>query len=955
LPEIYHVNPLPLLESEPQHRRPNLFIQVAGTMVMVVLLALGLTTLLNALRFQETFDQLVVRRLDVLVQEVVSDLMVGIDLGLGLEAMDNLGALVSRQSNRADGIAVVRIHDCQGRTLAMAGADDPHVRQRLEIPQLLKPQDRNWHRFEADHIAVGTVLVNSYGQCAGGVVVEYEGDTYQKIRASVIQHQIKMAMVAALMLLPAIAILGWFFYRRHVLLKALRQDLDAITLPNTVPGPEPKQLAVVTDEALFVAYRVARPVLIDESGNSCGAVVPAGDGLSANAGWTHAVRLWLASPVAQVLILTTVTLLLALIFVSSTTADTLKRTLLPELARKGMAQGQQVGRSVQRALDLQIPIEHLVGVDALFDELQRGDDDVAFIAIAGTNDTLLHAAGMPMDALSKVLATPNDARAGFLPAAQSRRAGYLVSTLGLHDMQGRQLGELHFGLRESSLIRPVQDNMADLLIVLLVSLFLSFELMLLVVTVNVTLPVKATLRVLNDVAERRFALIHSEYAMDELGRIARKLNDRVKQAAQRCGVIPVAIREPRLIGVRLLAFLFVCAEELARPIMPAFFGQLASATQGAGAHFGAGGVMALHMAVVAISMPVGSMLYARIGRRRMYALGAVLASVGLMGTSLAGGIGALLFWRAISGIGYAMTFVACQGFVIESTAADNRARGSAMMVGGIMLADICGPAIGGILASWIGHASTFMLGAAVAALAALLVPVLMDQHSDHVDQPPRINVQTFILTLRNRRLVAVLLLAAVPAKVILGGLLYFLTPLALLGLGANEAQTGRTLMLYGLVALLTGPLFASLTDRFQKPVLALTIGGLISALGVVPMYFFDSNVGMALGVLAIGLAQSLSIPALVAAVLDLSRQAIVIHGQGPVMAVLRLLERLGGAAGPLVAAALANFYGVKVAMGIFGLYVLASTVLLLVVMRLTDRRRHRRPPASGIPALDELP
>jgi uncharacterized membrane protein len=52
---------------------------------------------------------------------------------------------------------------------------------------------------------------------------------------------------------------------------------------------------------------------------------------------------------------------------------------------------------------------------------------------------------------------------------------------------------------------------------------------------------------------------------------------------------------------------------------------------------------------------------------------------------------------------------------------------------------------------------------------------------------------------------------------------------------------------------------------------------------------------------------------------------------------------------------LANFYGVKVAMGIFGLYVLASTVLLLVVMRLTDRRRHRRPPASGIPALDELP
>lgn len=943
--------------------RASLFLQVAGTMVAVVVFALVLTTLLNALRFQETFEDLVVRRLDVVVQEIASDLLVGlVDLGLPLEAMDNLDAIIERQVGKADGVAAVSIYDCSGRPLAMmhaaaAGGETSAAAHRHPWENYLSV--RNWHRFDEDIIAVGMTFISSYGQCAGGIAVEYEAASFRKTRAAVIERLVWAALQAASLLLPALALLGFLFHRRHCMLRELRLDLEALTaqgVPDAADHAEPRFSAAGADRELLEAYHAARPVLAETREHL---MVPAAAADVAEkkpaGGWFRAVANWFGNPVVQVLILTSITLLLALLFVSWTTAEMLRGTLLPELARKGAAQSLQAGHNVQRALDLSIPLDELVGVDALYDELSRDEDDLAFMAITVADGRLLHAGGMARDELAAVLAAPPQEHSGLLASDQSRRAGYLVSSLPLRAADGETVGRIHLGLRESQLARPIRDNFADLLIVLLVSLFIAFELMLLVVTINVILPLRATLRVLKDVAARRFGLIHAEFAWDELGKIARRLNAAVRRAASQKGIVPVAIREPRLVGVRLLAFLFVCAEELARPIMPAFFGQLTATAEGASSHFGAGGVMALHMAVVAVAMPLGSMLYARIGRRRMYAAGALFASIGLLGTGLADSIGQLLWWRAVSGLGYALTFVACQGFVIESTDAGNRARGSAMMVGGIMLADICGPAIGGILASWIGHAATFMLGAAVAALAAMLVTVLMDRHSDHADQPPRISLQAFALALRTPWLVIVLLFAAVPAKVVLSGLLYYLTPLALMDLGANEAQTGRILMLYGLVALLTGPLFAALTDRFQRPVFSLAVGGLVTAAGVIPMAGADSYVGVALGVLALGLAQSLSIPALVAAVLTLTQRASAVHGQGPVMAALRLVERLGGAAGPMAAAALANYFGIARAMEFFGFYVFVSTLLLLVLLWLTDRRRRGRLQSGGSSAPEELP
>ena len=52
---------------------------------------------------------------------------------------------------------------------------------------------------------------------------------------------------------------------------------------------------------------------------------------------------------------------------------------------------------------------------------------------------------------------------------------------------------------------------------------------------------------------------------------------------------------------------------------------------------------------------------------------------------------------SLCALGYAMVFVAAQGYVLDRTGQQNRAQGFALFIGAIMVATVCGPSIGGIL------------------------------------------------------------------------------------------------------------------------------------------------------------------------------------------------------------------------------------------------------------------
>ena len=902
--------------------------QVLATMLVVVVGALALTTLLNVLRFEQTLFGLVERRLDVVAREVAGDVLVGVDLGLPLAAIENLPAIVNRVQQAVDGVSAVTVHACDGTVLASAGGSHG---VRVEAPQ-----EARWTRHSTQGLALGRMLTNSYGACAGGVLIEQDAAAIESVRATVRQRLILIAVLSALLVVPAMAWVGRMFRRRDAVLAELRRDLDRIGQGHL----EPPSLALdqirgeAASAALVAAYLDARPALIAGVPSAGPAPSPA----PAEAPATRAR--WSVSLVRQVLVITAAALVSALAVSAIFTADVLRDALLPELARKSQAEAVQATRLVQRGLDLRIPLASLRGVDDLHAELRDGDGDLAFLAIVGVDGVPRHAEGLDNGAIRAVLAAPSRPSAGLPDASQRLQGDHVVTRLPLHDGDGQPVAELVLGHPQAALLKPLRETFADLLIIALVSLFLGFEVMLWVVSVNLSVPVSTTLQVLGSVAARQFDRLQGDPVRGELARIVERLNERISSQASRIGVAPHPVSTPRIVGVRLLGFLFVFAEELARPILPSFL----AAFGGEGdAMLGAGLIMALHMAMIALGMPLASLWYARIGRQRMYMLGALLATVGLLGTGLSGDLLPLLLFRMISGVGYAMTYVACQGFVIESTGQHNRARGSSQMVGGIMLADICGPAIGGIIAYWVGFETVFVIGAGVALTAALLVTRLMGSVRDHRDAPATVSLGALGETLRNGRFVALLLLGAVPAKLVLGAFLFYLVPLLLVQQGTDTAQVGRIIMIYGIIGLISGPALAYLTDRWQRPLGAVVIGGLVTALGLLPLFRYEAEWVIVLAVFALGLAQALSIPALVSAALGVSDDAVAHYGQGPVMAVLRLIERMGGALGPLVGAALVILVGPQAAMGWLGVYGLASVLLLIVLLRCMPAQ----PPLSG--------
>jgi predicted MFS family arabinose efflux permease len=636
-----------------------------------------------------------------------------------------------------------------------------------------------------------------------------------------------------------------------------------------------------------------------------------------------------SGPMAQGLALFGVALLLALFGVSWQALMSSSRFLFPELAQKALAEADQAKRKIDAALDLGIPAERLVGVDALFAAMKASDPDVAFLAVTD-GSTVLFLEGRGRGDFDRALAaearTPGP---DGLAVGQSLRGGFLVTALPLG------AGQLYLGHDEGSLLKPLLDNLFDVGVIVMVALLLAFEVMLLVVSVNVVQPARAATAVLRGLVAGRTGLTTGKRVGGVLGAV----QERLDALAVRCaGSVRTAATADAvsLIGVRLLAFLFVFAEELGRPFLPVYAGEFAARTPGLDANLATGVVVGLHMSVVALAMPFATVLYSRLGRTRLYALGALTASAGLIGTGLASGYWDLLLWRALSAIGYATTFVACQGFVIETTTSANRASGTAMMVGGITLADICGPAFGGVMAERFGQGQTFLLGAGVAVLASLLVVRLMaGRRPLQAEEAPRqVTLRDFVAAFANRRLVLQLCLAAVPAKVLLTGFLFYLLPVTLLGFGWREADVGRIVMVYGITMLFGGPLFGRLTDRRQNHAAVVACGGLLSGLPLlaVPLVPVQAVLPVALlTVLALGAGQSMSITAQASMVVGMARESDVRRGHAPELTVLRFVERFGGGLGPMVAAPLAAAIGSVQAIGVLGIYAAASAILYALV------------------------
>ncbi len=690
--------------------------------------------------------------------------------------------------------------------------------------------------------------------------------------------------------------------------------------------------------------------------------------------------------IGRILALTVVSLLVALAALSFFAMQSFETKLAPEIGKKSASIGRSLNVQIERAVGYGIPFTDLQGMDDFLNNLLKDNHEIGYVIVTDASEKPLYSNGPDASAALDLLFADN-IQWDEMQNDQAVPLGRFYNTVIPFIHEGDILGMTHIGVPQSFVRDQMAELTYDVLTVLVVALLVTFEILVILIALRISTPMELTEKLLKRVGAGDFRWRSVETGNDEIGTFSRAMNSltrhinelykRLSQEAEEIkgGQIDktivqgieekmTALRKryfflrpdkqedlsiPSLASARAPLFLFVFAEELSRAFMPLYIKELYRPVPGLTEDMVIGLPIALFMLFIAVATPFSGRWVDRYGSRRIFLIAMVPALIGFLGTAFAQSIYDLLVWRSLSAIGYAMATIACQGYFARAVSVTNRAAGMAMFVGAIMLAAICGTAIGGVLADRIGFSATFIVSSGFLIIAAITMASLLKHESR--DAPAGAvkttgGMKAFTLLIKNRRFVATMLLAAIPAKIMLTGFLFYLVPLYLTKLDYNSSTIGRVMMVYFVLMVILGPICAKFADKTHNHSKFVFIGGIISGLGVLTLLGFESLYAVLAGVFALGIGHAMNTSPLLAMIPDICERECSLLGTTTVFSLLRVIERVGSVIGPFLVGALVTAFSFSWAAVGLGLITITCALFLVGYFLLTRKHNNEEEPYS---------
>jgi predicted MFS family arabinose efflux permease len=396
---------------------------------------------------------------------------------------------------------------------------------------------------------------------------------------------------------------------------------------------------------------------------------------------------------------------------------------------------------------------------------------------------------------------------------------------------------------------------------------------------------------------------------------------------------------PSVRAVRLPLFLFMLGHEMTRPFVPAVAIDRARGLDWIGPELAVSLAISLLLVVVAALLLPMALWSARHGRGRAFRLGCSLAAAGYAAAAFAPGyLGFLAGW-ALVGAGFAMVFAAAQGVVIDATSGAQRTRGLTVLVGAIMVAALCGPPVGGLVADRFGPEVAFS-AVLLATLAALRLAAALPGRPAAAERAPAPGAWRRLM--RAPALAGLMLGVALPAKLMLAGLCFFLIPVELLQRGAGEAEIGRLQMVYPLATVFLVPVVSALAAEVRLRLPFAVAGQILSVAAAALVLQGTGDWTLAALLLVFGIGQALLITPQAGLVGDLVARYGGGIGEDAAYGLFRLVERAGSALGPIVAGLVMARFGFAVSVLALGAFVLAGVTIFLAALWIEGRRDARR-------------
>jgi predicted MFS family arabinose efflux permease len=382
---------------------------------------------------------------------------------------------------------------------------------------------------------------------------------------------------------------------------------------------------------------------------------------------------------------------------------------------------------------------------------------------------------------------------------------------------------------------------------------------------------------------------------------------------------------------RTAIFLFIFAASLGYSFIPLHMADIYKPIAGLSRDMLLGLPLALEMLGGGLVLiPVGRWIDKR-GWHPPFLTGVVVAMIGTAASGLTSD--GLLFSlaRLFAGVGYGLAWMSAQGYVLQRTAPQHRARGISNVVAGIFSGVICGNGVGALVADRIGYSQVFLIGALIMAVGLLFVILFMRRAFLVPDQGTGGAGSLHLLRLlTDPQAMLVFLCSLMPYSVVMVGLLYYTIPLYLKEMGTSQSNIGRVIMIFGLCMIFLAPRVSRLADRLHDKRLLVVAGGLCGGCSLLLFYFPASFWVVCAAVLLFGVSVAIS---------GASRNVIMLAmpitkqlGSSQVMGVYRSVDKIGQSLGAMVPPALMvtlDMRGAMLAMG--SAYLLLTLILVLTI------------------------
>jgi predicted MFS family arabinose efflux permease len=631
----------------------------------------------------------------------------------------------------------------------------------------------------------------------------------------------------------------------------------------------------------------------------------------------------------------------SVVAVGATAIAAFDRAVEPELVNRTRLIGSIVRAEIQRALELGIPFDAIVGLDRYLSETLENFEEVDHISVT-------MASGQTVAVIERPTAPSIFEQTDLGEAIAFRQTAFALPILD----GNRLVGEITVEISPLFVQTRLRDVFLDVMVIALVATFVALELVLAVAVTSVGKPLDRVFQLLGEQREGNFLHRIRPGGLGGLGRVAVRLNDHAEDLAERLTALPAAVRsriwatmdariaEGRplrlrlsdISDIRLALFLFSVATEIAAAFLP-LYARAAARPAWLSPELAAAAPLVLYLAAVAMLSPFGGALARRFGARRLFLASVPPTVLALAAMGFSDSVAGITLWRGVMAVFYATATIACQEYAIRAAADRGSTRPVGAYVAVVYGGVFCGSALGGVLAGRFGFEAAFVSGAAIAALSGVLGIIAMrgsagDPEAAPTPSPDGPAPQRWF----NARFLALLLGIAVPMNAATAIFIWYLTPLILAASGSGPAEIARVVMLYYLAVVLFGPTVASLSDGRIGPVPLVVSGALASGAALLSLTVWSGFWAVVAAVAGLGLGHTLLRAPLYALALRIT------GGPGAGLSALRLIERIGAILGLAASALLLGDIGAESSIRALGIAVL-SGVALYAIVEITGRSR----------------